>query len=144
MRCPGALHGATGPPGVEADQVDRGGGQGVFQACLGQAGVTGMADSGDMSGLGDGPLDAGADLVSVAPVVGGLLGACGGERLVDRAGVDGELPAVVAGRAGALVADRARPAGGAGEADDDARAFLERGGIPAAAALALRAAGLLV
>ena len=72
--CSGPVQRFSGPPGVEADQVGRGGGDGVFEAGLDQPGVAGGADPGDVAGLADGALDPGADLVAVMPVLGGLFG----------------------------------------------------------------------
>ena len=62
---PGPVEGSAGPPGVQPDQVDRGGGGVVFETGLGQAEVAGAADAGDVGGLGDGALDPGADPVPV-------------------------------------------------------------------------------
>src|SRR5215211_3583353 len=132
----------AGPPGVEADEIDRGGGDEVLEAGLVQSDVAGPAGAGDVGGLGDGALDPGADAVTVLPGVGVLCGASGGERLVDRAWVEGELAAVVSGGGSAAVADRAGTAGGVGEADDDARSAVLGARVPAAAAPALRAGDL--
>jgi hypothetical protein len=71
----GALEGCAGPPGVEPDEVDRGGGEGVFQADFAQAGVSGLADPGDRGDLVDGAFDPGAGSVGVLPGVGLLFGA---------------------------------------------------------------------
>lgn len=49
--------------GVEADDVDGGGGVGVLEAGLGQAAVAGPAQAGDVEGLVDGALDPGAEAV---------------------------------------------------------------------------------
>ena len=70
----GAVEGFAGPPGVQPDEVDRGGGV-VFEAGFGQAEVAGAANAGDVGGLADGALDAGADLVALFPLAGGLFGA---------------------------------------------------------------------
>src|SRR6476661_10295539 len=78
---PGPVQRLAGPPGVEPDQVDRGGGGVVVQAGFVQAEVAGAADAGDVGGLGDGALDPGADAVPVLPGVAGLPGAGGGEGL---------------------------------------------------------------
>jgi hypothetical protein len=59
VRCRGA-----GPPGVEADEVDRGGGEDVFEVDFVHAGVAGAADPGDRDGLTDGAFDTGADAVA--------------------------------------------------------------------------------
>src|SRR6185437_16328039 len=124
----GAVQGLAGPPGVEPDQVDGGGCGVVFQAGPGQAEVAGAADAGDVGGLGDGAFDPGPDPVAVPPGLAGLLGAGGGDRLVDRAGVQAQA-AAVAGRGGALGAGRAGAAGSPGELDVDGRlAFAVRGG----------------
>ena len=47
----------------------------MFEAGFGQAEVAGAAYAGDVGGLADGAFDAGADLVPVLPVLGGLGGA---------------------------------------------------------------------
>jgi arylsulfatase len=115
---PGPVQGFAGPPGVEADQVDGGGCDVVFQAGFGQAEVAGAADAGDVGGLGDGALDPGADLVPALPGVAGLAGAGGRDGFVDFAGAEAEL-AAGAGRGGALGAGRAGLAGGPGELGQD-------------------------
>jgi hypothetical protein len=65
----------VGPPGVEADEVDGGGGEGVFEFGFGTSGVAGVAYAGDGDGLVDGAFDSGAGAVGVFPGVGGLVGA---------------------------------------------------------------------
>src|SRR5712675_200504 len=104
MGHPGPVQGLAGPPGVQPDQVDGGGCGVVFQTGLGQAEVAGVADAGDVGGLGDGALNPGPG---------------GGDGLVDRAGAEADL-AAVAGCGGALAAGRAGPAGRlAGPGQDD-------------------------
>jgi hypothetical protein len=106
----GPVQRLAGPPGVEPDQVDGGGCGVVFQPGFVQAEVAGAADAGDVGGLGDGALDPGADAVPVLPGVAGLLGAGGGEGLVDLAVTEAEL-AAGADRGGAPGPGRARLAG---------------------------------
>ena len=55
---------------VEPDHVECGGGEGVLEADFRQAAVAGAADAGDVEGLVDGALDAGAQGVLVLPGVG--------------------------------------------------------------------------
>lgn len=90
---PGPVEGFSGPPGVEADQVDRGGGGVVLQAGVVQSEVAGGADTGDVGDLAHGALGSGADVVPGFPVAGGLPGAGGGDGLVDLAGAQGQLAA---------------------------------------------------
>src|SRR6266498_2358001 len=90
----GPVQRLAGPPGVEPDQVDGGGRGVVFQAGFAQAEVAGAADAGDVGGLGDGALHPGADLVFLPPGAGGLLGAGGGDGLVDFAGAEAGRAAV--------------------------------------------------
>ena len=104
---PGPVQRLAGPPGVEPDQVDGGGCGVVFQAGFAQAEVAGAADAGDVGGLGDGALHPGADPVFPLPGVAGLLGAGGGEGLVDLAVPEAEL-AAGADRGGAPGPGRAR------------------------------------
>src|SRR6185437_10121955 len=78
----GPVEGLAGPPGVEADDVDGGGGDVVLEPGFGQAGVACGADAGDVGGLADGALDSGADLVAVFPFPGVLPGAGGGDGVV--------------------------------------------------------------
>jgi hypothetical protein len=52
-----ALQRCAGPPGGEADEIDRGGGEGVFQADFARAGVAGVAGPGDRGDLVDGAFD---------------------------------------------------------------------------------------
>jgi len=66
----------------------------------------------------------------------------GAQRLVQGAGLDGELPAA-AGRGGALVAGRAEAAGGGGEFDHDRFGAALCGRAPGGAGLPLRAGHLL-
>ncbi len=81
------------PESVQAYQVERDGGAGVFEASLGQAAVAGAPDAGDGNALVDGAFDAGPQRVPGLEVLG-VLGSPGGELgLVDVAGVHSELPA---------------------------------------------------
>jgi hypothetical protein len=68
------LEGDAGPPGVEADQVEGGGGKDVFEVDFADAGVAGCPDAGQVGGLADGAFDAGAVVVAVFPCLGGLFG----------------------------------------------------------------------
>jgi hypothetical protein len=72
---PGSLQWGFGAPGVQPDQVDGGGGEGVFEVDFGEAGVAGVADAGDRDGLAYGALDSGPGTVGLLPRVGALLGA---------------------------------------------------------------------
>jgi hypothetical protein len=80
----------------------------MLELGLGQSEVAGPADSGDVGGLAHGAFDAGAGGVAGFPLRGGLLGAGGGERFVQVAGADGDLPALAAGTQLARRAGRAR------------------------------------
>src|SRR5262252_2993108 len=82
----GAVEGPAGPPGAEPDEVDRGRGGVVFEAGFGQAEVAGVADAGDVGGLGDGAFGASADGIAGFLLGGGLGGAGGGDRFVDVVG----------------------------------------------------------
>src|SRR5437764_15174772 len=141
--CPGPVQGLAGPPGVEPDQVDRGGCGVVFQAGFVQAEVAGAADAGDVGGLGDGALHPRAYPVFPLPGVAGLLGAGGGEGLVDLAVPEAEL-AAGADRGGAPGPGRARCAGRPGEPGQDDVRSLAAGRGPGAGYLSLRAGDLLV
>src|SRR6185437_7254073 len=109
----------------------------VFQAGPGQAEVAGAADAGDVGGLGDGALDPGADPVPVLPGVAGLLGAGGGEGLVDLAVAEAEL-AAGPDRGGAPAPGRARCAGRLGEPGHDDVGSLAAGRCPGTGHGALR------
>src|SRR5580704_11105595 len=87
----------TGPVGVEADHVDRGGGDVVFELGLGQAEVAGLADPGDVGGLAHGALDTGAGGVAGLPLVGGLLGPGVTKGFVELAGTYRDLATFAAG-----------------------------------------------
>jgi hypothetical protein len=50
------------PPGVQADEVERHGGEDVFEVDLRQAPVARPADTGDRDGLADGALNSGRSL----------------------------------------------------------------------------------
>ena len=51
MGVSGSFDGGVGPPGVQADEVDGGGGEGVFEVDLADTGVVGMVDPGGRDGL---------------------------------------------------------------------------------------------
>jgi hypothetical protein len=68
----GGVESGAGPPGVESDEVDRGGEQDVFQGDFGQAFVAGAASVAGLDGLSDGALDAGAGCVALPPGLGFL------------------------------------------------------------------------
>jgi hypothetical protein len=87
----GAVDGCVGPPGVEADEVDRGRGERVFQDDFAQAGVAGPADPGDRGDLVDGAFDPGPGAVGVFPGVGVLFGAGVAERFVQVPGSQCQL-----------------------------------------------------
>ncbi len=76
------LDGYAGPPSVEADEVDRGSGEGVFQADFAEAGVSGLAGTGDRGGLVDGAFDPGPCPVDLFPRVGLLFGVGVSKRFV--------------------------------------------------------------
>src|SRR5947208_4524056 len=139
----GPVQWLAGPPGVEPDQVDGGGCGVVFQTGFVQAEVAGAADAGDVGGLGDGALDPGADPVPVLPGVTGLLGAGGGEGLVDRSVPEAEL-AAGADRGGAPGPGRAGLAGRLGESGQDDVGPLAAGRGPGTGYLAFGAGDLLV
>src|SRR5215470_17408708 len=84
----------SGQPGVESDDVDRGGSHDVAQVGFGQSDVAGSADSGAADGLRDGPLDSGADGVTPFPLLGVLITASLIEDLLVLAGQQGQLAAV--------------------------------------------------
>ncbi len=138
----GPVHGLVGEPGVVADEVDRGGGEVVLQAGLGQAQVAGAADAGDVGGLAHGALDSGPDLVVVLPLVAALLGAGLLDGLVDVAGAQRQL-ASGPGGGGAPGFRRACPAGGGVEPDHDGFGAALGARAPAGAGGALRAADLV-
>ena len=71
---------------MEADEVDRGGGEGVFQADFVEAGVSGLMDPGDGGDLVDGAFDPGAGAVDLFPGIGFLFGPGVPEGFVERAG----------------------------------------------------------
>jgi hypothetical protein len=82
----GALYGCVGPPGVQADEVDRGRGEGVFQGDFALAVVAGLTDTGDRGDLVDGAFDPGPSPVGLFPGVGLLFGAGVAQRFVQVAG----------------------------------------------------------
>src|SRR5260370_4139936 len=105
-------------PGIDADEVDGGGGQDVGEMGLGLATVGSAAQPGAADGLGDGALDAGADVVAGFPLCGLLLGALPGEQFVLFAGQQGQAASPLAiGRLGAPGPQRAWAAGGEREVD---------------------------
>ena len=106
----GAGRGAV-QPGIGADEVDGGGGQDAGEVGLGLSAVGSAAQPGAADGLGDGALDAGADVVSLLPLVGLLFATSLIEDLLLRLGQEGEAAAVSAVRGlGALRSQRARTA----------------------------------
>jgi 3,4-dihydroxy 2-butanone 4-phosphate synthase len=113
----GAERGAI-QPGVGADEVERCGVQDVGEVGLGLAVVGGAAHPGGADGLGDGALDAGADVAAGLPSGGLLLGALAGEDLVLLAGQQGQAaPPPAVRRLGAPGPHRARVAVGECEVD---------------------------
>ena len=138
----GPVQGVAVPPGVQSDQVQRDGGVHVLQMGFLLPAVAGVPYPGDGDGLADGALGSGPECVAGLPVRGGLLRAGGLQGLVDLSGPDRELAALFPG-GGALVPDRARPAGGGGEGDDDRVGAALGDRVPGGAGLALRAGGLL-
>jgi hypothetical protein len=72
----GPASGRYGPgePGVDADQVEGHGGEGVLEEGLGLAAVAGVVEVAEPGGLGDQALDAASEYIALAPVAGGLLG----------------------------------------------------------------------
>jgi hypothetical protein len=73
--CASSSEWCVGRPCVEADEVDGGGGEGVFKVDFAEPGVSSAADPGDRDDLMDGAFDSGAGAVGLLPGVGGLLGA---------------------------------------------------------------------
>jgi hypothetical protein len=63
-----------GKPGIDPDEVDGQRGQHVLEVGLGHAAVAGVVQVAEPGGLGDQALDAAAQGIASAPVVGGLLG----------------------------------------------------------------------
>ena len=113
----GAERGAV-QPGIDADEVDGGSGQDAGEMGLGLAAVGRAAQPGAADGLGDGALDAGADVVAGFPLRGLLLGALPGEQFVLLAGQQGQAASPLAvGRRGAPGSQRARVAVGGREVD---------------------------
>src|SRR4029077_16247443 len=109
VACRGAVQGGVVPVGVQPAEVDRDGWADVSEVGLAEAAVAGPAASGDGDGLADRGLDTGPALVVVLPVLVLLPGPDSGLQLVDLAGQDGQLPAVLCGF-GAELAGRAGPA----------------------------------
>src|SRR5215218_8401973 len=95
----GPASGRYGPgePGVEADEVEGHGGEGVLEEGLGLAAVAGVVDVAAPGGLGDQALDAASECVALAPVAGGLLGPDPLLGLLLAAGQEGHVPGVVLG-----------------------------------------------
>jgi hypothetical protein len=85
---PGPVEGSAGPPGIQPDQVHRGGGI-VLQAGFVQPELAGTADAGDVGGLAHGALTPGAEVVPGLALLAGLTGAGGREGLVDLAWAQG-------------------------------------------------------
>ena len=93
----GPASGRYGPgePGVEADEVEGHGGEGVLEEGLRLAAVAGVVDVAEPGGLGDQALDAASVCVALAPVAGGLLGPDPLLGLLLTAGQEGQVPGVV-------------------------------------------------
>jgi hypothetical protein len=70
VRGSGLAERGPGQPVVNADDVDRGGGEDVAEVGLGESGVPGAADAGAADGLRDGGLDACSDVVPLLPLFG--------------------------------------------------------------------------
>src|SRR5690242_397375 len=79
---PCGADGASGPMGVHAVEVDRGGAEDVGQAGLGLASVAAGANPDGADALGDGALDAGTLGVPLFPGIGLLLGTLPLEEIV--------------------------------------------------------------
>lgn len=65
---------SSGPPGIQADKVDRDGSEYVCEVCLGQAEVTAAAYAGGRDRLVNGALDAHSERIPLFPLVGRLFG----------------------------------------------------------------------
>lgn len=89
----GAGPGCFGEVGVDAREVDRGAGELMLEAGLGQAAVAGSAQAATPNALGDGSFHAGTDLVAGFPLIGLLKGAGLLEGLVLVVLPQGEFPA---------------------------------------------------
>src|ERR1700704_343132 len=103
---PGFGEWGAGPPLVQADQVDRDGGEAVLQGHFGQASVAGMPHSAGGDRLVDGAFRAGTDGVLVPPGLAGLLRAGPRQGFVEFLGPQSELTSCPPG-GGALGAYRA-------------------------------------
>src|SRR5882757_918813 len=89
----------------------------IREMCLGLASIGGVTQSGAADGLGDGALDAGADVVAGLPLFGLLLGVLLCQDLLMFSGQQGQLAAPLAVRRfAAPVPQRARVAVGEREA----------------------------
>jgi hypothetical protein len=93
----GPASGRYGPgePGVEADEVEGHGGEGVLEEGLRLAAVAGVVEVAEPGGLGDQALDAASECVALAPVAGGLLGPDPLLGLLLTARQEGHVPGVV-------------------------------------------------
>ena len=95
-----SAEGGLGQPCVDADEIDRGGGEHVLQVGFCQAEVAGSAQAVTAHRLGDRAFDTGTDRVALLSLLGLLSLPGAGERLVLLAGTDGEF-AGGGGRTGA-------------------------------------------
>jgi hypothetical protein len=85
---------SAGPVAVQADQVERDGGEHVLQVSLRHSSVAGLADACDGDGLVDAALHTGASRVACLPIVFGLFGASCGLGFVCLARQDAQLAAI--------------------------------------------------
>ena len=69
----GAVERVAVPPGIEANEVERNGGEDVLQVSLLETEVSGTSHPGDRDGLVDGSLDARAGSVLSSPLLVALL-----------------------------------------------------------------------
>ena len=118
MGGPGPAERGLGEPGVEADDVDRCGGQDVAEVGLGQTRVAGAADAGAADGLRDGAFDACAYVVALLPLLGLLFLAALGQNFLLLTGQEGQAASALAvGGRGALGSQWTGCAVGGGEVD---------------------------
>src|SRR5207237_562157 len=131
---------------AEALDVDGDGGQDVLQVGLGLPAVAAVAHAVAAGEFADGALDAGPDGVALVPGRVLLVGAVADLQLVELARGEAHCALAVAG-GGAGGPGRAGLALGLGEAGDDERGGVRRGGrvgaVPALAGLALGAGDFL-
>src|SRR5690242_10898998 len=127
---PCGADGASGPMGVHAVEVDRGGAEDVGQAGLGLASVAAGANPDGADALGDGALDAGTLGVPLFPGIGLLLGTLPLEEIVFLTRVQSQASGEACGARGADLAAAAVPLG---EDDDRARLPVHAAVAPVAA-----------